>query len=386
MPWPERACSLIAVIALSLQACPCLAEASNPFTASVVAALRSGDAANADNMATQALAVGNLGAEDRARVLLNRGLAREKLGRLAESLADFDAALDLNALEPADKSRALFDRGVANDETGRTDEAIADYTASLAINPNFAPALNNRANAYRRQGKFDEAKRDYNASLSANNPQPEYPQYGLGQIAEAQNDPTAARDWYKQALTSNPAYKLAADRLAAIGDVFMPVLKPPAGVVASSDDIVHLRPPVERTRQKTLTPPHMPEPVLPNVASAAYAPPQDTPDLRPAIVEAMTSPESSVQRAARAMASPRSEGHFQIQLGAWTDEAAAAQGWNHLVEQSGHLLDGLTPEIVMADVPGKGRFYRLRAEPTGTSAADLCSRLHGHGIACIPVK
>lgn len=384
MRWPNRACALM-VAGLLL---PGLsnAGAAPSLVSSVAAALRSGDAANADSLATQALAADNPSPEDRARLLLNRGLAREKLDRRAEALADFNAALDLNALQSEDKSRAIFDRGVTYDEMGRTDEAITDYSAALSITPSFAPALNNRANAYRRQDRFDEAKRDYQASLAANNPRPEFSQFGLGQVAEAQNDPAAASDWYKQALTSNPGYKLAADRLAAIGDVFIPVLKPPASVVATNGDVVHLRPPVEKQKEPPRRPAKAPEPVLPNVASAAYAPLQDAPDLRPAIVEAMKDPQSNVPTSSRTKSSASPDGHSRIQLGAWTDEADAAQGWNQLVEHSGHLLDGLTPEIVMADVPGKGRFYRLRTEPAGASAADLCSRLHSHGIACIPVK
>jgi len=383
MRWPECARSLIAAFLLLLPyPLRAAAEGATPL-ASVVTALNLGDVSKADGLATEALALTDLSSEDRSRLLLNRGLAREREDRRAEALADFTAALALDALQPADKARALFDRGVAYDALGRTQEAISDYSAALALAPDFAVALNNRANAYRRSGRLEDARRDYRASLAANNPEPEYPQYGLGQIAEAQNDPAAARDSYQQALNASPGFKLASDRLQAIGEVFTPVLQAPSAAApgARQAGIIHLRAPLERPGSSSARARQMVVALVPKIAPAAYSKPDDALPLRPAIVE----------RIDGAGQNPHwSGGHGragQIQLGAWKAEADAAQGWNSLVGRSSHLLDGLTPEIVMADVPGKGRFYRLRAEPSvGISAADLCSRLEAQGIDCIPVK
>jgi tetratricopeptide (TPR) repeat protein len=361
------------------------AEGATPL-ASVVTALNLGDVSKADGLATEALALTDLSSEDRSRLLLNRGLAREREDRRAEALADFTAALAPDALQPADRARAFFDRGVAYDALGRTKEAISDYSAALALAPDFALALNNRANAYRRSGRLEDATRDYRASLAANNPEPEYPQYGLGQIAEAQNDPAAARDWYQQALNASPGFKLASDRLQAIGEVFTPVLQTPSAAApgARQAGVIHLRAPLERPGSGSAQARQMVVALVPKIAPAAYSKPDDALPLRPAIVE-------RIDGAGQNPPAPhRSGGHGsagQIQLGAWKAEADAAQGWNSLVGRSSHLLDGLTPEIVMADVPGKGRFYRLRAEPSaGISAADLCSRLEAQGIDCIPVK
>jgi tetratricopeptide (TPR) repeat protein len=378
---------------------PARGEPLNALAAAAAAALKAGDTSNADNLATQALAIGALGAEDRARVLLNRGLARERLGRRSEALIDFTAALDLHALPPEDQARTLFDRGVTLDELGRTSDAIGDYSAALKLDSDFAAALNNRANAYRRAGKFNDAKRDYLASLDANNTQPEYPSYGLGQIAETLGDTASARDWYKKALTANPNYGLASQRLAAIGDVFTPVqLKPPSTVVASNDAPIVLRPPADRSadkpveKQRPAKPePRKFEPLLPTMAPAAYASPSDTPALRPAIVESIAGSQSDEfeappPRATRIAHVPAAGGRDQVQLGAWRAEGDAADGWNHIVGRAGNLLDGLTPQIVAADVPGKGRYYRLRAATLGQSATDLCDKLQGRGLACMPVK
>jgi tetratricopeptide (TPR) repeat protein len=319
-------------------------------------------------------------------MLLNRGLAREKSDRGAEALADFTAALALDALQTADKARALFDRGVAYDGLGRTDEAIADYSAALALAPDFAIALNNRANAYRRTGRLEDAKRDYRASLAAKNPEPEYPRYGLGQIAEVQGDPAAARDWYQQAVNASPGFRLAIDRLTAIGDVFTPVLRPPSSAAAGVKEasVINLRPPLERTGNKPARQRKIVVTLEPRIAPAAYSKSDDDLPLRSAIVESL---DNSPQGPSAAHRPPAQGKVGQMQLGAWKAETDAAEGWNRLVARSGHLLDDLRPEIVMAEIPGKGRVYRLRAgPPAGTSVADLCLRLKAHGIACIPVK
>ncbi len=378
---------MLALGVLALSARESIGEPVNALAAAVAAALKSGNAAGADNLATQALAIGNLSAEERARVLLNRGLARDQLGHHDDALVDFTAALGEESLQPSDRARALFDRGVALDELGRTANAIGDYSAALKIDAAFAAALNNRANAYRRMGRFDEARRDYTASLAANNPRPEYPQFGLGQIAEAQGDPAAARDCYSKALAANPNYTLASQRLAVLGDFAAPALKPPKGV-ADAPVVLRLPPlvvgdakakhpaPVALHRSKPASGP------APGISPAAYAPPGDALDLRPTIVETL----APARTASGPHPRPAKGDTAQIQLGAWRDEAEAAEGWNHLVRGSGGLLDGLTPQIVMADIPGKGRYWRLRVAPVGQSTAALCSRLQAQGIACMPVN
>jgi outer membrane protein, multidrug efflux system len=74
----------------------------------------------------------------------------------------------------------------------------------------------------------------------------------------------------------------------------------------------------------------------------------------------------------------------QLQLGAWRNEAAAMEGWNHAKRQAGDLLDGFMPHIVAADLPGKGRYYRLRAGPvSSTDPVQLCKALVAKGLDCI---
>jgi tetratricopeptide (TPR) repeat protein len=133
-----------------------------------------------------------------ARHLMEAGLDHERAGKHPEAAAAFSQALASKALSQPDRVRALFDRGVAFDAMGKTKQAITDYSAALRLDRAFAPALNNRANAYRRLGRLSEAKRDYLAALDCPGALREYPYFGLGQIAESQGDNGTARDYYRR--------------------------------------------------------------------------------------------------------------------------------------------------------------------------------------------
>lgn len=102
----------------------------------------------------------------------------------------------------------------------------------------------------------------------------------------------------------------------------------------------------------------------------SYAPAQSIPQLRPSILD-----------------SAREESGAQVQLGAYRRKADAGEDWSRLFAEADGLLAGLTPEIVAVDLPGRGRFYRLRAGLLGDGNADaLCAKLKDRGLACIPVK
>jgi tetratricopeptide (TPR) repeat protein len=334
-------------IALILAAAPALADLP-PEALGAADALRAGRAADAEALATTALETKDLAALDHAHILLNRALAREQLGRRRDALSDFNEALALDGLPPDEHARAFFDRGVTEDELGRTGEAVADYSAALKIVPAFAPALNNRANAERRAGKLPDAKADYQAALAAGDREKEYPYYGLGQIAEAEGDAKSAAEDYRMALAANGQYGLAAQRLAALG---------------AQPGKIDLKPPV---------------PAPPVVTASYEAPP---PELRPSIVGR---PEKKHAAAPEAMQPEAESGNALVQLGAFRDEAAASAGWNALMAKSDGALTGLAPQIVAADIPGKGKFYRLRT--TVAAASTFCAKLTAKGLACMPVR
>jgi len=325
-----------------------------PSVDAAAMALHAGNASNAVALATQALADPSLTPRDRARVLVDRGLAHEMLGERDAALADLTEAIDSRTLPAPEQAKALYDRGVALDELNRTADAAADYSGAIALLPGFAAALNNRGNAYRRLGRMSEARADYLASIAAGNPHPEYPNYGLGQIAEGAGQLEEARNYYRAALAANPQFALAAERLHAIGDAPPPptpvVLTPPPGAAD-----VHLRPPPGAIVH--LKPPGSAKPI---------AQAQTEPGLKPAL----------------------SEGAGQtIQLGAWRNEADAVAAWNRITAVGGSLLAGLAPQVVPADIPGKGRYYRLRAGMVAAGGAPkLCAALVAKGLACMVVK
>ncbi|HTQ14291.1 MAG TPA: tetratricopeptide repeat protein [Rhizomicrobium sp.] len=352
-----------------------LAETLPNDAMEAAAALRAGHAAEAEDFATRALQQKGLDGLLHAHLLLNRALAREQLGRRRDALSDFNDAIALGALPPDELARACFDRGVTLDELGRTDEAVAEYSAALKIVPGFAPALNNRANAERRLGRLPEAKSDYEAALAAGDREKEYPYYGLGQIAEIEGDMKTASEDYRMALAANGDYRLAAQRLAALSTQAGKIdLQPPAvqAVVAA---------PV--AAQPAAAPPAV---VQPAVATSADAPLE----LRPSItghahakrvaVLIPSRPETPRPETPR----PESGANGLVQLGAFRDEASANAAWKEIAAKSAGALDGLSPDIAAAGIPGKGTFWRLRTSVPDAPA--FCAKLTASGLACMRVK
>jgi tetratricopeptide (TPR) repeat protein len=327
------------------------AAASAPLVDAAAVALNGGNASNAVSLATQALADASLSPHDRAQILLDRGLAHEMLGERDAALIDFTEALDARALTKPEQARAYYDRGVTLDEMTRTDDALGDYAAAIKLLPDFAAALNNRANVYRRTGKLDAAQADYRASIQAGNAHPEYPNYGLGQVAEAAGNPQAARTYYQAAVTANPGFALARDRLAALGP--------------GADAVIQLKPP--GTIQ--LKPP----PAI-----------RRLPQVQPAYVQASVPPalKPALNDAGGATAAPPPPAGGLIQLGAWRSQAEAANAWSRIARASGSDLAGLAPVVVPVDLPGKGRFWRLRTD----GGPELCRSLATKGLSCLVVR
>ena len=311
----------------------------------------------------------------RGQLLIVRGLAHQALGANDAALADFTQGLSIAALPAQERARALFARGVTLDSLGRLDDAAGDYSAVLRLVPGATYALNNRANVRRRQGRLEEAQRDYRAALTAANPNPQYPYFGLGQIAEAQGDPDAARSYYNKALAVVPGFPLALERLIALGapaegatglpaDTGVIVLKPPSPTPAKAqvtpEPVTALHPPSFRPVMAAAS---APRPVSAPPASSWGAP------LRPSTVDG-----------------PKPvRGGAQAQLGAWRSEQEARDGWAVAQDSAGGLLAGLTPVIVRAEVAGRGLFYRLRVAPT-EPVTQFCAALAQKSLACIPAR
>jgi tetratricopeptide (TPR) repeat protein len=374
------------------------APATDAFIAQAQAALDAGDALQAANLADAGLNDGTLSAGQRARLFLYRGLAEELLGFRDPAKRDLTAALDSGALVASERAQALLQRGYLCDGQGRLDEAARDYTAVIALKgDSIATALNNRANIYRRQNRIADARRDYQAALSAGGGKPQYSWYGLGQIAEAQSNPVAARAYYARAVAADPGYVLASERLEALGGV-------PDNSAARAQDQIALYPPasavasgsVAKAKQAAVGTAQLRK----SIGSASHA--SDPSALTEARIQRTQSPGVSGDRQtggttvlrpaldeARAGAQTGGPGRAaaEVQLGAWRSEEEANAGWNEARLRAGGALDGFSPRIAPVDLPSKGRFYRLRVTvAAGQHLPAFCAGLSAKGIACFPAK
>ena len=91
----------------------------------------------------------------------NRGNTYHALGRHAEALADYGAALRLDP----NLVLAYYNRGNTYADLGRHAEALADYGAAIKINPNDAHAYVNRGKTYHALGRHAEGLADCDAAI-----------------------------------------------------------------------------------------------------------------------------------------------------------------------------------------------------------------------------
>jgi len=128
----------------------------------------------------------------------NLGLALERQGRLEESLASHNRALELKP----DYVEAFNNRGNVQRALGRNDEASASYDQALALDPNFAEALNNRGNLLQSAHRLDEAMACYDRALEL---RPDYPEalIGRGSALKELGRTGEALACYDAALTLN---------------------------------------------------------------------------------------------------------------------------------------------------------------------------------------
>jgi tetratricopeptide (TPR) repeat protein len=404
----EQKAVVAALLVLAWPAAAVASPATPAMIAEVQTALDRGDALHAANLAESAIREPDISPGERARLTLYHGLAEELLGVRETATRDFTAALDSRALPPEERAQALLQRGFLRDGEGKLNEAIADYSAVIALHgEGLATALNNRANVYRRQNKLNEAKRDYQAAFGAGS-KGQYVWYGLGQIAEAQKDVATARDYYARAVIVDPNYALASERLAALGG-------PPDTVVASSQAPILLKPPAPSPLSaKTAQPAGADSPQIslrpaldqsakrPAVDQAAKPPSPEA--VKGPLVDQAARPSPPAQPARQAAAAdqaskqpvpvqsaklpvPDQPAKGEVQLGAFRSEAEAKAGWAKALGQARDLLAGHEPHIVAADLPGKGRYYRLRiSAASGVSQREFCDRLSAKGLGCFPVR
>lgn len=194
---------------------------------------------------TEALTSRTLPPRDRALLLSTRAGAYSMDGKTDQALADFDAAIALDATNAearygrgtmrlnakdyrgaiddfdaaitvrADYMPVFHNRGVAQEKLGRYTLAIADFSTAIALEPALSSAYNNRGVAYRKAGNAKRALADFNQALAL---APRSAQalanrgtawLNLGRLAEAASD-------FRAALAIDPDGEDALNGLAAV--------------------------------------------------------------------------------------------------------------------------------------------------------------------------
>ncbi|MEN3973657.1 SPOR domain-containing protein [Emcibacter sp. SYSU 3D8] len=74
-----------------------------------------------------------------------------------------------------------------------------------------------------------------------------------------------------------------------------------------------------------------------------------------------------------------------VQLGAYGTEQGAMDSWAQVQRKQGSIVDGLIPQVIKFNAPGKGDLYRLVIGPFADrgAATDVCGQLKDQGRDCI---
>jgi tetratricopeptide (TPR) repeat protein len=140
------------------------------------------------------------------------------IGRCLAGLQRFAEAESVlrRALEGLDDANTHYDLGFVLDRVGRLAEAIAEYQRALGRNPNHRDALNNFGVALARQGKLNEAARLFER-LVAIEPEDADAHANLGVVFIARGAHELAAREFREALQINPAHTRARNGLTEIG-------------------------------------------------------------------------------------------------------------------------------------------------------------------------
>jgi len=123
-----------------------------------------GQAAEAEKVFLQALAITSLGSTDKALLLNNLGNTLTTQGRLEEAVTQYKKAINLKA----DHVKAYANLGSALSSLGKVDEAIQCYETAIAYRPDYSDAYNALGAAYFSQRKLNEAIAAYKKATSLN--------------------------------------------------------------------------------------------------------------------------------------------------------------------------------------------------------------------------
>jgi len=139
-----------------------------------------------------------------ASIYSDRGVAKWRLSRTKEAVADFNQSIQLSPENPA----VYNNRGNALMDLGHPEEAIKDFDRAIALSPSYGAAYNNRGNARMALGRHNLAFQDYRKAVELM-PQSAVPFNGRGKAHEDLKRYHAAVRDLTRAISLDPKYVAA---------------------------------------------------------------------------------------------------------------------------------------------------------------------------------
>ena len=381
-----------------------------------------------------AISLEEISIANKARALLNRALAHQRLAAHDAAISDYSQAIELDALSAKTRAVALYNRGLANSNSGRQSAAIDDYTNALYLDPYLAEAFYSRANALREAGQYDYALIDFARATKLNYPHKHLSLYGKALTLAKLGHRDEATAVLFQAYSIKPDFAPVRERLADLGmdvpenpserQIRLAVL-PTQNLMA--DDIITGS---TKAPSGTVTRTALREPVAPSSALSNGGRPQGSapvlasakkPEPRTETIAAVQplkaeSPESiSVEQVAAVPEIPTGTADSRLsvepvsapvetanvntaddssnvtaKLEGWTVQLVSQRqpekawdNWDSLKTRHTKLLRNKTAAVVRADVEGQGIYYRLRVHKLKKAQAKrLCRSLKRKGTGC----
>ena len=383
---------------------------------------------------------------DRARALLNRALAHQKLAAHDAAISDYSQAIELDALNAKTRAVALYNRGLAYSNSGRQSAAIDDYTNALYLDPYLSQAFYSRANALREAGQYEYALIDFARATKLNYPHKHLSLYGKALTLAKLGHRDEATAVLFQAYSVKPDFAPVRERLAELGmdvpenpserQIRLAVL-PTQNLMA--DDIItgSTKAPSGTVRRIALREPVAPSAALSNngkpggpaaVFASAKKPAPKSETIVVAEAVKVENPESiSMDQVAAVPEIPArkttnsivtaqttnapdpvnvvpvsapvetanvnaagADSNVSVKLEGWTVQLVSSRqadkawdNWDSLKSRHTKLLRNKTAAVVRADVEGQGIYYRLRVHKLKRAQAKrLCRSLKRKGTGC----
>ena len=98
-------------------------------------------------------------------VKAQQAAAAFRQGQMVEALRLYDSALTDRTLGNERRASILTDRGVVRERAGRIADAVADFNQAIKLFPEFPVVYNNRGSLLVRIGGFAEALKDFERAL-----------------------------------------------------------------------------------------------------------------------------------------------------------------------------------------------------------------------------